>query len=543
MKERLARSRPVALYILGLLLAGVCNVLCASENLLLGTVSYCLNYMVYTALLLFWIQSVRTRLLPSRAKTYILAAAMCMFLLLFLRSWKYRGTELNTTAERYGWYAYYPPFVMMVTLFCMCCLRFSRLSGGGPRFDERLLLLPAGALSLAVLTNDLHHQAFRMLPEIQSVSGNGAYSRGPVYWAVFAWAGLCVGSGVLALIAAAGRRRDWRRVLFPLLLLGAIPCLAALQEIMQEWGLRFLFHLPEIEVFCVLGAFEYCIRGRLMAHNENYAGFFAAMETPAVITDRDFAPVYRTAAPLAAAPGDLPAALRRSVYPNADRRLSGMAIRAGYAFWEEDEGELRRMNERLQEANETLSLENELIRHENEMRERRARVESRNRIYGRVAEELYPTQERLAALLAGAAPGTDGFRRAIAVCSVMNAFVKRRSNLLLTEAADSRELILALEESVRYLKYCGVEAAVLGRARREYTTGEMCALYDTFEALVEAFLPHIARLTVSLTDEGLRLMLDARETPLLPPTPLPVEIMRAEDCLFCTVRAGREGAA
>ena len=216
---------------------------------------------------------------------------------------------------------------------------------------------------------------------------------------------------------------------FPLLL-GAIPCLAALQEIMQEWGLRFLFHLPEIEVFCVLGAFEYCIRGRLMAHNENYAGFFAAMETPAVITDRDFAPVYRTAAPLAAAPGDLPAALRGSVYPNADRRLSGMAIRAGYAFWEEDEGELRRMNERLQEANETLSLENELIRHENEMRERRARVESRNRIYGRVAEELYPTQERLAALLAGAAPGTDGFRRAIAVCSVMNAFVKRRSTLI-----------------------------------------------------------------------------------------------------------------
>ena len=57
----------------------------------------------------------------------------------------------------------------------------------------------------------------------------------------------------------------------------------------------------------------------------------------------------------------------------------------------------------------------------------------------------------------------------------MNAYVKQRSNLTLLAArdglADNRELWLALEESVRYLKYCGVNAAVIGSADTRFLSG------------------------------------------------------------------------
>ena len=51
------------------------------------------------------------------------------------------------------------------------------------------------------------------------------------------------------------------------------------------------------------------------------------------------------------------------------------------------------------------------------------------------------------------------------------------------------------------------------------------------------------RLTVSIVEDGLKLMADADAEPALSETGLPIEMTRSEDALHFTIRAREGGAA
>ena len=297
----------------------------------------------------------------------------------------------------------------------------------------------------------------------------------------------------------------------------------------------------------MLGSFEVCIRNRLIPSNENHIGFFEQLGLPVMITDRELAPVYRTDRPVPASEEELRTSLEHPVYPREELRLSGMGIRAGYAFWTEDESELRRENRRLESANEILREENTLIRRENELKEKKARLDAQNRIYDRIAEILYPRQKRIEKLLEEAEPGTEGFSGALGECCVLNARCKRKSNLLLLDETTlpekNRELFLALQESARFLKCCGVEAAAVGEETTDFPLSDIHELYDTFETVIESWLHALRRLTVSLTGTGIRMAVETDREMTLPETVLPVEARSSEGTVFLTVHRRKEGAA
>ena len=86
------------LFVFGLLLAGFANAMARQLIKLYGadpgapallpfgsTILFCLNLALYLFLLLFWIRSVQQRLLPSRTRSYLIAAACCAFVMLMLR--------------------------------------------------------------------------------------------------------------------------------------------------------------------------------------------------------------------------------------------------------------------------------------------------------------------------------------------------------------------------------------------------------------------------------------------------------------------------
>ena len=540
-------NRSYVLFIVFFLLGGIFYYLNSSIPII-ASLYFCFNLLIYTGLILFWIQSLRQRLLPSRGRRHLLASALFMFLFLILRSFKYRIIADDSTIGRYTWYAYYIPLLMIPTLFLMSCISFN-----GPRkrtgiSDERLCLLPALVLLLLIFTNDLHHLAFIPKPGMAYLSSvAGTYGHGLVYYLAFGWITLAILTGIIYLAHSARRVQNWKRTLPAILYLALIPVLLSLVNFQERYHYRPMFKMPECIIFCLIGCFESCVRNRLLPYNENYLGFFHGMSLPLLITDRSFSPVHRTQGAVNASPQQLNSALTAPLYLDPDTRLFGMPIRAGYAFWTEDERELHRMNEQLQDANETLALENDLIRQENELREQRAQVESRIRIYTRIAEELYPAQKRIESLLESARPDTEGFRHAMAICCVLNAYVKRRSNLILlsheSSEADSRELFLALDESARYLSFCGVTAAALGYADTRLPIKNMCDLYDAFEALIETFLPFMRRLTVSLSEHGIKLVLESTECPPLPDAALPVSMENSDGFLYLTVSAQEGGAA
>ena len=550
MKERSARN--IVLFVSLLALAGVCSLLQRSAEPFVSTLLFCGNFLIYAGLLLFWMQSVRARLLPTRARSYILAAAILMLVYLSLRVFKYRVAGADAAAQRYAVYGYWVPQMLIPALFLMTCLRIRRGNPTQTRLGEALLLLPAFLLSVMAMTNDLHALVYApRIPLSEFAVATGSYALRPGFYLMYVWMGLTAALGIVLLVWKSGKRP---RVLLPLL--GLVVLWAALVYtctlLFDRYNLPRMFQVPEIHVFCMLGFFELCIRNRLLPYNENHTSFFASLELPIRITDLELVPAYQTKAPVEATQAQLLDALKGPVYPSVDTRLSGMKIRAGYAFWAEDERELHQAQSRLTSANELLSEENDLIAVENQLREKRAILDAQNRVYDRIAAELYPRQKQIEALLAASSPEAEDFPQVLGRCCVLNAWSKRKSNLLLldenTLPTPNRELFLALQESARSLRSCGVAADAVGEEYSALPLPSIHSLYDAFEAVLEAWLPQLARMTVSLTEDGVRIAAefkDAGFTPVLPSDLCAsTQYTQTEGCTFVTLQShGRTGGA
>ena len=266
-----------------------------------------------------------------------------------------------------------------------------------------------------------------------------------------------------------------------------------------------------------------------------------------LITDRGLRPVYASAGAIHAGSDELESALRAPLYLEPDHKLSGKEIHAGFAFWVEDETEIHKAQERLSEANEMIEQENTLIEAETKQKKENAYITARHRIYHEIAEEMYPVQKRIGELLADTVPGTEAYKDRIAMISVLNAYVKRKTNLLLLaaekETLSSHELYLALEESAGYLAYQGLRVSVEEAHRGSYPAKELTGLYDAFERIAEQLIGKAPALMVSFQEEGLSLAANTDLTPDTEDIPLPVRIRESDGTLFLDVLARKGGAA
>ena len=546
-------KKEMALYVTGFVLAGALhsadrivsgslNSLTAADSAIpgfLSTVLFTLNLAVYCAMLVWWIQSVHRRLLPSGARSCILAAGVMMVLLLLIRSVKYRLTETGTLFEHVCWYAYYVPLAGIPALFLATCL------GMEPerRVRVRLMrwtLLAAGTVTVLVLTNDLHMLMFRpMGGKVQWAS----YTVGPLWYGFYAYLIVNILLGLWLLALADRRAHSGRKTLLPaLLLLGMLGLMTLNQaDLPAPWT------FPEAAVFCMLGIFESCIRSHLIPFNENYIEYFARMRLPAEITDPAQRPVFRTASPIQADAEARTAALTSPPLLAGDQRLYGRSIPAGYAFWTSDERAILALNRELAEANEVLETENDLIRFEAEQTQERLHVDARNRLYAEADAAVQGTQRKIAALIGKLDPADPGYAGTLARILLLNAYIKRKTNFVLQMAerntVTANELTLALEESARFLSLCGVDSSAERRTARDFTNAEACALYDSFELLAEALVERAKNLLVLLEDGGLRLTADCALPFSLPELPAAAEFSTEDGLLYLTLRLRKGGAA
>lgn len=332
------------MFIAGILLAGAANAFArqliadygADPNTpailpFFSTAMFCLNLALYGFLLLFWVRSVQQRLLPGRERSYMIAAALCAVAMLLLRSIKYRMIDgMAFEMLRYAWYLYYVPMTLMPALFLMTCIRIER--GENSRFDERLLLIPTGVIILLFLTNDLHYFAFIPVGEQNQMTGaNGSYTNAPLFHIYYAFFAVCIIAGLVLLTKANSRSHSFIKIALPFIFLLITAALVMLDKVLNIANKPSMFTMPEIIAFCMVGVFESCIRNRLIPYNENYSGFFAQMQFPAIIADDRFCIVHRSAQGVTASPDQLRAAINSPVYSDEAIKLSAVRITAGCA--------------------------------------------------------------------------------------------------------------------------------------------------------------------------------------------------------------------
>ncbi|MBQ4451308.1 MAG: hypothetical protein II912_02925 [Clostridia bacterium] len=526
------RTKPgTMLFVALILLGGILHSNDPDQYYFAASIIYCAEYLIYAGLILFWQQSLNERLLPTRAKGYLLTAGWLMLLFLAAQFTKYR-IAIIPGLTRYCWYIYYLPILLVPTLFLMTCFCLG-VGANRRRPYELLFLLPAGLLTLGVLTNDLHRMAFIPKASIENLIGRqNTYTHGFLYYAACAWAGFAMVAGIVFLLIACRRSGSWKKAILPLCVLAVTPMLFTVCNRIPKNSIPITFEWPEICIFSLLSVFEACVRGRLIPSNENHPGFFSQMDLSALITDRSLKPAFVTQSPVQATDEQLRSSLTDSVYPTADTRLYGMEIRAGYAFWTEDESALNRLNEELRDANETLEQENELLERERELIREQTAIEERSHLYQKAAQEVYPTQKKISEILEKTQPGTYSFHPDIARALALMAYVKRKANFVLVaaerETVTANELAAALKESAHYLCYCGMNTVADIRTEKAFPCQKAMAVYDCFEAVCEELLGITSDVFVRLQDRELMIMADAEELPAqveginLPVLPLPL---------------------
>lgn len=541
--------KTTSLFILVFLLAGVCNLFTGTPNSFVNSLMFSLNYIILTGLVLFWARTVRSRIPPTQIRVYLIVSEVFMIFYIMQRVFKYRIVTNSVTAERYTLYAYSVPRLMLPALLLAIAINLALGNNRLSRRIEAAFLLSAGALSAISLTNDLHFFVYRPKVELDVFRGaGGTYSWGPGFYIIYT----CI---VLALLVSYGilfrvmRKKD-RKLLTALVatvIIWISYCLFYSLVYKRMDNATIMYHQAEFDCFTMVLIFECCLRSRLIPHNINYVGFFKNMKVPILITDTELNSVHSTALPVDVDQAELVLAKDGPFYHDEDTKLQGMKIRAGYTFWTSDEHELRKQRSRLAEANQLLSEENDLISVENKLKEQKARLEAQGWVYRMITNAISSKQMKIEDILNKTDPESSGFSDSLGKVCVYNAYSKRKANLLLlTDSAlpdSNRELFLALAESCRFLRCCGIDAAAIGEEYSSFPLDTVNRLYDAFEEVIETCLSSLSRMTVSILPNGIRIAMEVRGMPDLPDVGLPVKSKESDGILFLTILCKEEGGA
>ena len=347
---------------------------------------------------------------------------------------------------------------------------------------------------------------------------------------------------MILLVRANRRLHSFKKTALPFAFLLIMLALVLIDKTLNWTRLPSMFTAPEIVLFCMIGMFESCVRNRLIPYNENYAGFFSAMRFPIIITEKDLSVAHRSAEPVQANVGQMKESLEKPIWPDKDTRLTGKPVTAGYAFYTEDESELHRMNDKLTEANELIASENDLIQAENDLRARQAAVDSRNIIYARIAQEMLPYHRVALRMISEIHPGDEDFDEKIARLNLLNAYIKRGTNLLLAGEGDEiplHELQQAAEESAQYLGYCGVQASVAADGGNPIARDTALRLYTMFQKVIGSLLNSVTRIHIAVSGAQIRVSADCAQPPS---ADIPAEI-KESDGLYYFIITDREGGA
>ena len=481
------------------------------------------------------------RIIDRDTRKYLAAVAAMIVLWVTLRGAKYIAFEETEAVARHIWYLYYIP-ALLIPLFSL----FTALSVGRQEWNRRPALVRFAVcltvlLILLILTNDLHELAFRFQPGF--ANWDAEYVRGPVNVAAYAWI-LLLTAGTFSVLFTRCRLSASRKLVW-------IPMLPALFGVVylslytvDAWprirGIHF-GELPEAVCFTMAGVWLSLIRIGLIPSNTSYGKLFELSDLAAQIADRDYRVIYRNAnaAQLSAEQMASPTgvALDRST------RVHRKEVAGGYVYWQDDITELNRINGELQELGERLAEEAELLRLENTLKQERAQIEAKTRTYDAIAAQVLPQSQKIAALCAEAGQDPERCAGNLKTVCLLAAYIKRYANLSLLAAEqaemDVGELFLAVQESLRYVRETGVpaEEACSGGAR--FPSQRLNEAYALFEALLEAALPSLRGVQVTISGDSMKLAFEGAALSL--PEGCDALLTAEEQSTYVTVQLGKAG--
>ena len=353
------------------ILAGIFRQMDRGMGSLPFAICFLLTNFIYIGMAMAWGFSISRRILHRRERKWLLLGCAMMVLWLFLRAVKYRFFEEDAITRRL-WYLYDVPQILAPLFSVFAALQLGRREDTPFSARWYFLFIPAALLIGGVLTNDLHHWAFRALPGVSTLEEN--YVHGWLYYLAMAWiVGLLLATGILVLCkcrVSESRKYAW---------IPACVFLGGLALCTLSFANVYTFHkVPECCCLTFAAFWESGLQVGLPSTNGHYRYFFRNQPWPRRSwTVRESRCIEQRA--------------RRFLLGSSFRRRCGARLcltrtrgcrarrcRMGAWYWVEDVSRIHRIREQLAEVNAQLSEENELIRAENELKRQRAQIEEKN---------------------------------------------------------------------------------------------------------------------------------------------------------------------
>lgn len=280
--------------------------------------------------------------------------------------------------------------------------------------------------------------------------------------------------------------------------------------------IQHMYEFPEFICFFLIGFWESLVITHLIPSNSGHETFFRNSAIYAGLTDEDYnicLSAYRD--PAKALEDELPTPeqirmAEESPLLFGDVLLKSHPVSGGHFFWLEDVEDLLQINRKLEETVDYLNQEHEVLDASAKLSEEHRRMKEENLLYDRVAKSLQPQLDRLEGILNDLPEDEDEFRARMRYAGVLNAYIKRRSNLLLEgddKIIDSGELKIAIEELMSYVRLNDIECFADVAIGVDMLVSTALKLFEMLECVIEEGISDMTHIMVIVKRDGGKLSL------------------------------------
>ena len=456
-------------------------------------------------ILIAWCVSIRNRILNKQIRRYLFWVGILMIFWLTVRIVKWRFLDATDPVGRYLWYAYYIPMIF-VPLFGVYIVQYV----GKPEnyvIPKKIILLfvPAVFLVIFVFTNDFHRLMFDFPEGIVLYNDIYTHEWGAII--VIAWFVL-LGFYFTIMLLVKSRvpgSRSFQRL--PAVIMAG----AGLFWLLYIFGIVEV-DLTAMDCLIITLLLESAIQSGLIRSNTGYNELFEISTVGAQIVDKNYEPCY-----LSVCADDFPEEVMRwaknKPIERGDVLVNSKEISGGYVLWQEDIKEIKKLMNQLRDTQEHLNENYVLLKAELELKENKIRLEEKNRLYDRIAQEVSEQLTKVDYLLKQAETKPETARVALTHICIICAYVKRRSNLLLLNEENNRisskEIEYCLRESLDNIALNNVFTSLDSKCEGSISVEYAVKIYDFFEEIVEYFTTDITAMLIHLVckDDYIKLRL------------------------------------
>lgn len=467
---------------------------------LLVTVLAAVRNIIHVSLLSAWYISLQNRIVHKQIKQLLSGVAVMMVLWVLVRTVKWEFVvSYEEPLVRYLWYAFYVPMILIPLLGVYIVHLMGKPEGYKLPKVFYLLLIPATVLITVVFTNDYHRLVFDFPNGIKYFDADYTYNF--MFFVVCGW---FVILGLYFVLMLLKKSRVPGSKAFK-----SLPLIIMIASIVFwiSYALGIIeSDLTTVDCIMITLLLESAIQVGLIPSNSNYDEIFNSTTVPVVIVDEEYVPCYSSETVSEIAPDVMKQAEKETV-SLGDNLLHSKKISAGRVIWQDDITVLNELKEQLQDTILQLDEENDMLQAEIEVKEKRTKLDEKNRLYDRIAQEVEPQLVKVAELLKEIDENSEATPELLSRVCVIGSYIKRRGNLLLlaeeNPQIDARELEYCIRESLDNLSLGGVYTSFESECNGILNAECIVAVYDFYETLAEKLMNNITAMLVRLNcNEG-----------------------------------------